>query len=94
VALDFSRAFDTDSHSVLPDKLSGTPLDKSIICQVSNWLMGRAQKVIVNGVTSGWLLVSSGVSRGSVLRPVLFNIFLNYLDAGIKCTLSLLTTLS
>ncbi|KAK4826950.1 hypothetical protein QYF61_012799 [Mycteria americana] len=40
VVLDFSKAFDTVSHSILLDKTSSTQLDKSIIHWVSNWLMG------------------------------------------------------
>ncbi|KAK4826204.1 hypothetical protein QYF61_006148 [Mycteria americana] len=75
----FSNLYDS-VILILLDKLSNCGMSGFMVRWVKNWLKGRAQRVVVNGATSGWQPVTSG--------PVLFNIFINNLDAGVECIIS------
>ena len=54
VYLDFSKAFDTVSHSILLQKLAARGLDRYTLCWVRNWRDGWARRVVVNGAKSSW----------------------------------------
>jgi len=52
--LDFSKAFYTVSHSILLGKLAARGLNWYTLPWARNWLEGRAQQVVDNGVKSSW----------------------------------------
>ena len=66
VYLDLCKAFDTISHSILLEKKAGYVLGRFTLHWINKWLAGCAQRVVGNGVTSRWWLVTSGVPQGSL----------------------------
>lgn len=75
VLLDFSRAFDTINYDILLAILQYMGLSENSINLLENYLKNRQQKVCIDGVSSCYLNLNSGVPQGSILGPLLFSIY-------------------
>ena len=77
VLMDLSKAFDTLDHGLLLAKLHAYGMNKKSLELVQNYLSDRWQRTKINTSFSSWSQLSLGVPQGSVLGPLLFNIYLN-----------------
>ena len=77
VLMDLSKAFDTVNHDLLIVKLHVYGFDKSSLKFLFSYLNNRWHRTKINQNFSSWEELLPWVLQGSVLSPLLFNIYLN-----------------
>ena len=75
--MDLSKAFDTVNYELLLAKLHAYGFGKSALTMVNSYLTNRWHRTKINSSYSTWRELLSGVPQGSILGPLLFNIYLN-----------------
>ena len=75
--MDLSKAFDTLDHELLIAKLFTYGFDKNALSLIKSYRSDRWQRVKINSSYSSWFALLVGMPQGSILGPLIFNLYIN-----------------
>ena len=77
ILMDLSKAFDTLDHNLLIAKHLAYGFEKDALMLVKSYLSDRWQRVKINTSYSSWFALLVGMPQGSILGPLIFNLYIN-----------------
>ena len=75
--MDLSKAYDYLSHDLLIAKLKAYGFDMASLSLLKNYFANRKQRTKVGSSYIDWFKFIRRIPQGSILGPLLFNIFIN-----------------
>lgn len=77
IFVDLAKAFDTVNHDILVEKMRKYGFRGAANSLIRTYLHNRSQCVRIDGILSSSEAVTCGIPQGTVLGPVLFNLYIN-----------------
>ncbi len=86
VLIDLKKAFDTVDHQILLRKLELYGINGQALTLLKSYLSNRNQKCQIKNYFSSEQLIKCGVPQGSILGPLFFLLYINYLPQCVNRT--------
>lgn len=89
ILIDLQKAFDTIDHKILQEKMIHLGFSTQVVNWFNSYLSNRIFHISIDNALSDSANLNCGVPQGSILGPLLFLLYVNYIPQAIDCQLFL-----